>query len=204
MMSNASTTSVQHPFLIISCNHGLPATDTEASAVHTLHPGSQLLVDPSAEQAAVAVVPHKWVHFCGHADPRLGQDRVLVWCKNGGLEAVTAATLVDMFRNKRLIVLNGCCYDELGVALLREGVRHVVCWETRLHDEAGALFGQAFWRAMVGHESNEEAELRAAVRSAFTAARTAVLSETELRPNALDVALRRPGRFDVEVEVSLP
>ena len=38
--------------VILSCNHGLPATDTEAAAVHALHPGSQLLVDPSAEQAA--------------------------------------------------------------------------------------------------------------------------------------------------------
>ena len=173
--------------VILSCNHGLPATDTEAAEVHALHPGSQLLVDPSAEQAAAAVGPHDCVHFCGHSDPRLGQDRVLVWCKNGGLEAVAAATLVEMLRGKRLVVLNGCCSDELGGALLRAGVQHVVCWETKLFDPAGALFGVGFWRVMVGHETDGEAEFRAAVRTAFEAGRTAVLSATRPQPSALDV-----------------
>ena len=173
--------------VILSCNHGLPATDTEAAAMYALLPDSQLLVDPSAEQAAAAVGPHDCVHFCGHSDPRLGQDRVLVWCKNGGLEAVAAATLIEMLRGKRLVVLNGCCSDELGGALLRAGVQHVVCWETKLFDPAGALFGVGFWRVMVGHETDGEAEFRAAVRTAFEAGRTAVLSATRPQPSALDV-----------------
>ena len=155
--------------------------------MHALHPGSQLLVDPSAEQAVAAVGPHDWVHFCGHADPRLGDDRVLVWCKNGGLEAVMAGTLVDMLRGKQLVVLNGCCSDELGGALLRAGVRHVVCWETKLSYPAGVTFGEAFWRAMAGQQTDNEGQFRAAVHAAFKAGRTAVLSVTRLQASALDV-----------------
>ena len=173
--------------LILSCNHGVPATATEAASVHGLHPSSVLLLDPSAARAAAAVTPHSWVHFCGHADPRLGPDRVLVWCKSGKLDVVTTSTLVGMLGGKSLVVLNGCCSDELGCALLRAGVRHVVCWETKLEDGAGAVFGEAFWRAMVGHEADDEVQLYEAVGAAFEAAKSAVLAETRPQASALDI-----------------
>ena len=177
--------------LILSCNHRLPAADTEAAAVHALHPSSQRLIDPSAEQAAAAVGAHDWVHFCGHADPRLGTDRVLVWCKGVELDAVAASTLVNMLRGKRLVVLNGCCSDELGCKLIQAGgVQLVVCWKTKLKDDAGLPFAEGFWRAMVGHESDDDATFRAAVRAAFEAGRTALLSVTKPQASALDVGQR--------------
>ena len=186
--------------LVLSCNHGLPATGNEAAAVHTLHQGSTLLIDPSAEQAAAAVSPHEWVHFCGHADPWLGADRVLVWCKNGGLEAVSTSTLVGMMRGKRLVVLNGCCSDELGCKLIQAGgVQHVVCWETKLCDPVGPPFAEGFWRAMSGHESDDYARFRTAVRLAFEAGKTAVLSVTQPRPSVLDV-----GSSEKRLHASVP
>ena len=185
---NLLTGRPRSTLLILSCNHRLPASETEAAAVHALHPSSQRLIDPSAEQAAAAVGAHDWVHFCGHADPRLGTDRVLVWCKDGELDAVAASTLVNMLRGKRLVVLNGCCSDELGCKLIQAGgVQHVVCWETKLKDVAGPPFAEGFWRAMVGHESDDDATFRAAVRAAFEAGRTALLSVTKPQASALDV-----------------
>ena len=176
--------------LVLSCNHGLATVATEATTINALHPG-QLLLDPSAAQAAAAVAHHSRVHFCGHADPRLGSDRVLVWCKDGGLEAVTVPTLVGMLGGKSLVVLNGCCSDELGGALLRAGVQNVICWETKLEDRAGSLFGEGFWRAMVGHDTDDEDQLREAVRAAFEAAKHAVLSVTRPQASALDVGGRQ-------------
>ena len=185
---NLLTGRPRSTLLILSCNHRLPASETEAAAVHALHPSSQRLIDPSAEQAAAAVGAHDWVHFCGHADPRLGTDRVLVWCKDGELDAVAASTLVNMLRGKRLVVLNGCCSDELGCKLIQAGgVQHVVCWETKLKDVAGPPFAEGFWRAMVGHESDDDATFRAAVRAAFEAGRTGLLSVTKPQASALDV-----------------
>ena len=191
MASAAMSIAIARPratLLILSCNHRLPAADTEAAAVHALHPSSRRLIDPSAEQVAAAVGSHDWVHFCGHADPRLDTDRVLVWCKDGELDAVAASTLVNMLRGKRLVVLNGCCSDELGCKLIQAGgVQHVVCWETKLKDDAGPPFAEGFWRAMVGHESDDDATFRAAVRAAFEAGRTALLSVTKPQESALDV-----------------
>ena len=54
-----------------------------------------------------------------------------------------------------------------------------------------------------GAEARRATERSASGGGAATTLRPAVVATTN-RPNALDPALRRPGRFDVEVEISLP
>ena len=90
----------------------------------------------------------------GHADPRLGTDRTLVWHKAGRLEAVDTATLIGMLRGFELVVLNGCKSRELGEALAKAGVSNVVCVATLVHDEAARRFAVGFWRCVVARATS--------------------------------------------------
>ena len=91
----------------------------------------------------------KRIWFCpAHGDAMLQGEPVLAFESDGRLEAVSIDTLVNTVRQHtglRLIVLTGCCTARLGQRLLDgTSVADVVCWDTRVHDDAAKLFGQKF------------------------------------------------------------
>ena len=99
--------------LILGCRPTLANVEAEVTAIAATAPGAELLLDPTAALAGQRTPHHSWCHFAGHADPKLGPDRVLVMCHDGGFGAVDASTLVDMLRTMKLVVLNGCKSEEL-------------------------------------------------------------------------------------------
>ena len=172
--------------LILGCRPTLPNVEAEVTAIAATVPGAELLLDPTAAQAGQRTPHHTWCHFAGHADPKLGPDRVLVLCHDGGFSAVDASTLVDMLRTMKLVVLNGCKSEELGLKLREAGVSNVVVWKTISDDSAAKLFAVRFWEVITARSPNDNDSLRTAVRAAFEAAKVAV--QTAVRPGgAIDV-----------------
>ena len=133
--------------------------------------------NPTAEKAASKTLALPCFHFCGHADPKLGSHRTLLWVKNGRPEAIDAPSLVQMLRRAELVVLNGCKSLALAEALAHAGVPNTVCWETLSHDAASSRFGVAFWKR-VAEETQAGAPLRDAARLGFEAGELAVRSAT--------------------------
>ena len=173
--------------LVLGCRPTLPNVEAEVNAVVAAAPGAELLLDPTAEQAASRAPDYDACHFAGHANPKLGQDRVLVWCHPDGFAAVDASTLVRMLCKMKLVVLNGCKSVELGLKLRDAGVPYVVVWTTLLCDAAAELFAVRFWEELV--KRNPDDELRVAVRKAFDEGKVAVQTAVtqSLKQGALDV-----------------
>ena len=172
--------------LVLGCRPTLANVEDEVTAVASAAPNAELLLDPNPSLVAAKAPQHDWCHFAGHADPKLGPDRVLVWCDAGGFAAVDASTLVDMLRSKKLVVLNGCKSVEVGIKLRQAGVPNVVAWTTLLYDPAAKLFAVEFWNKMDGHADDDEDALHNAVRVAFASAKLAV--QTAVKPGgAVDV-----------------
>ena len=113
--------------LVLGCRPSLQCVEEEVGAIANAAPNPELLIDPSPELVNEKAPRHDWCHFAGHADPKLGPDRVLVLCDAGGFAAVEASTLVDMLRSKKLVVLNGCKSVELGIKLRQAGVPPWAC-----------------------------------------------------------------------------
>ena len=121
----------------------------------------------------------KRIWFCpAHGDAMLQGEPVLAFESDGRLEAVSIDTLVNTVRQHtglRLIVLTGCCTALLGRRLLDgTSVADVVCWDTRVHDDAAKLFGQKFADVLSRQPTND---IDAA--AAFESARTGVMTERE-------------------------
>ena len=172
--------------LVLGCRPTLPCVEDEVNAVASAAPNAELSLDPNPTLVAAKAPQHNWCHFAGHADPKLGPDRVLVWCDAGGFAAVDASTLIDMLRSMKLVVLNGCKSVELGIKLRQAGVPNVVAWTTMLFDPAAKLFAVSFWQMMAAHAHDDEDALRNAVRDAFASAKLAV--QTAVKPGgAVDV-----------------
>ena len=172
--------------LVLGCRPTLPCVEDEVNAVASAAPNTELLLDPNPAQAAAKAPHHAWCHFAGHADPKLGPDRVLVLCDGGGFAAVDASTLVAMLRSMKLVVLNGCKSVELGIKLRQAGVPNVVAWTTILFDPAAKLFAVSFWELMADHAHDDDGKLRTAVRKAFESGKLAV--QTAVKPGgAVDV-----------------
>ena len=169
--------------LILACANGLPAVTSEASDLDRLTIRTHMLHDPTAEDVSKVSYECDWVHFAGHADPKLDGQRVLVFCNSGGLEAVDAETVVRLFCNAQLVVLNGCKSLELGAALAAAGVGNVACWETLAYDPASKLFASAFWRAMESSSRADGSTLRSDVRSAFERGKDAIMTATKAGGN---------------------
>ena len=99
----------------------------------------------------------------------------------GSLQAVSIDAFVDVVRphardSLELIVFTGCKTDALAKALQeRTCVSCCVCWSSKLHDEAGRIFGAAFAASTAEGRTPEEA---------FEAACTKVKTATE--PDFLD------------------
>ena len=170
--------------LILGCRPTLPNVEAEVTAVAAIAPDAELLLDPTADRAGQRAPHHTWCHFAGHADPRLGPDRVLVLCDaGGGFAAVDASTLVAMLRTMQLVVLNGCRSEELGLKLREAGVPNVVVWKTSVHDAAAKLFAVRFWEVIAVRNPSDHDSLRTAVRTAFEAGKVAV--QTAVKPGGV-------------------
>jgi len=171
--------------LILACGNGLAAVASEASEVGRLGIRSRTLQNPTVEEVSRESYECNWVHFAGHADPKINGQHVLVFCKSGGFEAVDAETLVRLFCKAQLVVLNGCKSSELGTALSAAGVPNVVCWETLVYDPAGKLFASGFWRAIESSSSahGSTCTLRGDVRSAFERGKDAIMTATKAGGN---------------------
>jgi hypothetical protein len=127
----------------------------------------------------------KRIWFCpAHGDAMLQGEPVLAFESDGRVEAVSIDTLVNTVRKHtglRLIVLTGCCTERLGRRLLEgTSVADVVCWKTRVHDDAAKLFGQAFADVLSRHGIDAAA--------AFESACTRVTTECE--DGILDTGLK--------------
>ena len=171
--------------LILACVNGLAAVASEANELGRLGIRSRTLQNPTAEEVSKESYECNWVHFAGHADPKMNGHHVLVFCKSGGFEAVDAETLVRLFCKAQLVVLNGCKSSELGTALAAAGVPNVVCWETLVYDPASKLFASGFWRAIESSSSahGSTCALRGDVRSAFERGKDAILTVTKAGGN---------------------
>jgi hypothetical protein len=108
-------------------------------------------------------------HFIGHGDVNLGGQMVLGFTgPTGELQVVNHATLAGIFSpvassdGLRLVVLNACQTEDLGMRLHQAGVPVVVCWRTSVEDTAGRIFGTAFHDACAQGISERDAFNRAA------------------------------------------
>ena len=115
--------------------------------------------------------------FCGHGAALQGQT-VPVFQINGQLEAVSIDALVAVIRSVptlKLVVLAGCCTEQLGRALRDAGVPDVVCWSTKVNCAAAAAFGKAFVEAT----AKQQLEGHLVPAAAFDTACAAVKHVTE-------------------------
>ena len=200
--SAAPSAEATPTLLVLGCRPTLDNVENEVKAVSDAVPNSMLLLDPTAEAAAYEAPHHVFCHFAGHADPKLDQRRVLIWCDGSGgkgLAAVDAETLVGMLRTMKLVVLNGCKSHELGAALIKAGVMNVVVWTTKVRDEVAYRFGVRFWEVMRDRIADSDLKLYDVVRNAFDHAKVAV--QTPVQPGgAVDTGtVGLPKYYDVSV-----
>ena len=75
----------------------------------------------------------------------------------------------------QLVVLNGCESAALGQKCLEHGVPAVVCWATKVVDEAAYLFARGFFSAL---KPSNEYGADDGYKNAFNVAKTAVTANT--------------------------
>lgn len=113
-------------------------------------------------------------HFVGHADAAFGGHPTLGFCGGDGtLQLIAPVELVKLFKpfagsgsdQMQLIVINGCESEKLAIMLHEDaGIANVVCWRTRVRDEACSVFAKHFWSALLQRDFS--------VRGAFEHAAT--------------------------------
>jgi hypothetical protein len=129
--------------------------------------------------------PYRFL-FSGHADaPLFNGEKTLCFTKPGGTaEAVDPKLLCDIMAKHatgnggvlELVFLNGCDSHKLGQSLHEAGVPTGVCWQSKVHDEAAAIFSQKFFQAVALKQTYQEA---------FDEAKRAVLLATQQKRGAL-------------------
>ena len=134
---------------IFSCPNGLAAVPAECLAIQQiLGDAARLVPQASVEQAPAALAGVTQAHLAGHHDAELCGMRTFAWTKEGRIEVVDQSTLVRLLRKLELVVLNGCKSEAAGEALVREGVRDVICWSSLTSDVPGRLFAEGFWSTL--------------------------------------------------------
>jgi hypothetical protein len=117
--------------------------------------------------------------FCGHGDAQLGDGLALAFVAGDGVtidvvREETMSGIFDMLREAQareggrlqLLLLNGCSTLLLAKRLSKEvELPYIVCWSTRVADEAASVFGTECLRAVLSGQSVEDA---------FAAAKTSV------------------------------
>ena len=106
-------------------------------------------------------VPTRRFLFIGHGDipfapgaSQMLQRHTLAFAgASGGLVTVKPDDLVDMLGSHapeplEFVFLNGCHTAALGQACFDAGVPSVLCWSTRVENQAARLFSQGFFEAV--------------------------------------------------------
>lgn len=90
-------------------------------------------------------------HYSGHADARLLET------EKGASRTEGIVALLKRCPNLKLVVLNGCCTEKQAEALLAAGIPVVVATHSAVRDDAAALFGAGFYRALAAGDTIAEA-----------------------------------------------
>ena len=122
--------------------------------------------------------------------------KTLGFARAGGtLEAVAPERVAELLgsfsETLELVFLNGCCSLPLGQQLRERGIRAVVCWSTRVADEAASIFAAAFFGEIARDGSVREA-FEAAKRHVEGVTRQVTLASGEQR-HIQRFILRSPG-----------
>lgn len=178
--------------------------DEEAQAVQDAYPiGADVrqcrnLTPESLQQELLSRPPRAFL-FIGHANLELAGEKTLGFSdgkRKRQLVTVRPDVLASMLGAfspvnggpLELVVLNGCDCEDLGRAVHRSGVPHVVCWKTNVESQAAAIFSPAFFEAAIKHECD--------YGTAFKQAKVAV--ETKTKEVVIDGHTRSIPRFELK------
>ena len=91
--------------------------------------------------------------FCGHGDAMWpdgnGVNALGTTLPGGHLELISPHAIVKLLTEQsslELVFINGCCSEAFGRQLHAKGIPTVVCWRSRVHDEAAKAFSKEFFR----------------------------------------------------------
>ena len=164
--------------LITAVPNGIPDVKHEADTIRSAFGVRAVKYDSTSVSLLGQQLVGKQIwFFCGHGAALQGQT-VPVFQINGQLEAVSIDALVAVIRSVptlKLVVLAGCCTEQLGRALRDAGVPDVVCWSTKVNCAAAAAFGKAFVEAT----AKQQLEGHLVPAAAFDTACAAVKHVTE-------------------------
>ena len=149
------TVIVEGKVHVSACSNGLFAVEHEAREILNALGYQRCTLAPhqhvnrlSADLAGCTV----WI-FCGHLTDNNTGSKTLAFVDEAGRPAVIdPSKIASIVRahvdTLRCVLLNGCDSLELGRQLIQAGVQHVICWRTRVHDEAAKHFSLGFARAL--------------------------------------------------------
>jgi hypothetical protein len=104
---------------------------------------------PTEFQDALKYHSPSRVLMIGHWDFKYRQANTFAFTDSTGKIHVIEDTLLARIlgvAQLEFAFLNGCCSDTLGRKVIEQGVGYVVCWRTRVADEAAAAFSLAFFK----------------------------------------------------------
>ena len=167
--------------------------------VHVYSEGGSFGGTPQALSQVLLQHRPRRFHFIGHGDAQLGQQQVLGFTSpTGGLQLVGHAAIAGMFMPVagpdalRLVSLDACCTEQLGMAIHQAGVPVVVCWRTELEDTAGRIFGHAFYDACAQGCTERDAFDRAA-QALRLITRSGTINNGQLAAHVPKYELRGPA-----------
>merc|ERR1719271_1996350 len=94
--------------------------------------------------------------LCAHTDDL----KPALTAPGGVLQMMDSSLLVRMLGQNdalKTVFINGCGSEALGRLCSANGLECVVCWSTKVHDEAAALFSNEFFRLVALGQSEREA-----------------------------------------------
>ena len=145
----------------------LPAAAAEAQCAANQWPGSAVqLPFLRSQQLHEKLREHKPKRFlfCGHGDVLLRGQCTLGFTDAQGQFTVAEPQHVAELLGAQaqatppeLVHASGCKTFELGKEMIHQGIKFVVCWKTKVHDEAAAVFSSAFYRELRAGKSYQRA-----------------------------------------------
>ena len=179
-----------------------------------VHQASNVRLLSSKERGAslfAASARHfSFVHYAGTAALYEGQH-VLTFTTSEvpRVEVLPQADIVKMLAGRDLVFLSADHSLEIGEALIRQGVRNVVCYEKGMSSDAAFYLAQTFWTTLRQQLDGDydlardrSTTLREAIKRAFDAAKIYVSTIT--KPGGECTALDLDGRPAQKRAVSVP
>ena len=187
------------------------------SAVHQASNVKLLSRQRGASLFAASARDFSFVHYAGAAALYEGQH-VLTFTTEvvttGGkdpsrVEVLPQADIVQMLAGRDLVFLSADHSLEIGEALIRQGVRNVVCYEKGVSSDAAFYLAQTFWTTLRQQLDGDydlardrSTTLREAIKRAFDAAKIYVSTIT--KPGGECTVLDVDGRPAQKRAVSVP